>query len=256
MIPDLPPVHDTLTFLSPLSSTRADVLARWLAEGLAQGGTLIDVGCGWGELALRVAAAAPRSTVVGVDLDPERVAEANRRAGERGLAERATFVTGDGATPPATPVDALIAVGASQVWGGPVEAAQPLGYDAALAGIRAGVVRGARVLYADAIWSRPPTPEATAVLSGRDDEFLALADLVELAATQGFAVAGVQEATLEEWDEFESGFVAGHAGWLAAHEAHHADAPAVRERLDAQRASYLRGYRGVLGMAYLQLLAV
>ncbi len=256
MSADLPPLHDDLLFCSPLSEQRAAGLVAWLATGLTEGGTVLDVGCGWGELSLRVAAAAPLARTVGVDLDLDRVAEARRRAARRGLAQRAVFLDGDGATTGPAEVDALMAVGASQVWAGQDHAEGPLDYAAALRGIRERVRRGARVVYGEAVWSRSPTPEATAPLSGRDDEFVTLAELADLAVQHGFAPVAVGEAGLEEWDEFESGFAAGYATWLATHDPDHPDAPEVRERARRQREGYLRGYRGVLGLAYLRLLAV
>lgn len=256
MTVELPPLYDDLEFLSPLSEARATKLARWLALGLAGGGTVIDVGCGWGELLLRVAASAPRAQAIGIDLEADRIAEAVRRADAHGLGERALFLAADGADAGPPAVEALIAVGASQVWGPDVEEGQPLDYDSALAGIRSRVVRGGRVVYGEAIWSRSPTPEATAPLSGRDDEFVSIGELVDLAEAHGFAAVGVQEATLDEWDEFEAGFTARYAVWLARHEPDHPEAAGVRDRASRQRAGYLRGYRGVLGMAYLQLLAV
>ncbi len=118
------------------------------------------------------------------------------------------------------------------------------------------VERGARVVYGEGIWSRPPTPEAVAPLSGRLDELVALPDLVELAVTHGFARVAVHEASLDEWDVFESGYAAGWAVWLAEHNPHHPGAAEVRLRAARQRAGYLGGYRGVYGMAYLELLAV
>jgi hypothetical protein len=66
----------------------------------------------------------------------------------------------------------------------------------------------------------------------------------------------VHEANLDEWDEFESGYSACYTGWLAEHEPDHADAAEVRELARRQRAAYYGGYRGVLGMAYLCLVAV
>jgi predicted O-methyltransferase YrrM len=253
---DLPPLYDDLVFLSPLSEERADRLVTWLADGLEGESTLLDVGCGWGELSLRVAAAAPQAGVVGVDLDPDWVAEARRRAHRRGLEERVQFLPGDGATTGPGEVDALVAIGASQVWGPDVAEAQPLDYAAALSGIRDRVRLGARVVYGDAVWTRSPTPEATTPLSGRDDEFVSLADLVDLAVEHGFAPVVVQEASLAEWDDFESGFTARYATWLADHEPGHPDEAEVRERARRQRDAYFRGYRGILGLAYLQLLAV
>jgi hypothetical protein len=194
--------------------------------------------------------------VVGVDLDEPRIREAQRRATDRGLGDRASFLAADGVAAGPSPVQALVAIGASQVWGRDVAEEQPLDYGAALAGMRSRLVRGGRLVYGEAIWSRSPGPEATAPLSGREDEFLRLPDLVDLAVAHGFAVAGVQEATLDEWDEFESGFTAGYATWLATHEPDHPGAAEARDRAGRQRTGYLRGYRGVLGMAYLQLMAV
>ena len=64
-----------------------------------------------------------------------------------------------------------------------------------------------------------------------------LADLVDMAVDHGFAVVGVHEATLDEWDEFESGFSAGCATWLAEHGADHPDAAEVPARAAGQRAA-------------------
>lgn len=129
-------------------------------------------------------------------------------------------------------------------------------YVAALAAIRATVSRGARVVYGEGIWSRPPTLAAAAPLAGRLDEFVSLAELVDLAVAQGFMPVEVHEASPDEWDEFESGYSACDATWLAEHGPDHPDAGEVRDRAARQRAAYFGGYRGVMGMGYLALLAV
>jgi hypothetical protein len=43
---------------------------------------------------------------------------------------------------------------------------------------------------------------------------------------------------------------------LAGHEPDHPDADEVRAMATRQRGGYLCGYRGIMGMAYLQLLAI
>ncbi len=43
--------------------------------------------------------------------------------------------------------------------------------------------------------------------------------------------------------------------WLAGHSSDDPAAAAVRDRARQQRAAYVEGYRGVLGMAYLHLVA-
>jgi hypothetical protein len=64
------------------------------------------------------------------------------------------------------------------------------------------------------------------------------------------------EAGLDEWDVFESGFAAGYARWLASHPADDPDAEEVRELAARQHTAYFGGYRGILGLAYLHLVAV
>lgn len=234
-----PPLHEVLQFLAPLSAARADELAGWLADGLQRGGTVADAGCGWCELLLRVAAAAPLSRAVGVDLAQDLLAEGERRAAARALGDRVSLITGDAAEHLPAQVEALIAIGASQIWGPPVEEAQPLDYAAALGSMRSRLPRGGRVVYGEGIWSQPPTPEATAPLSGRADEFLELPVLLDLVRDMGFEVDHVARATLQEWDDFEAGF----------------SATLSPERAAGQRTAYHQGYRGVLGFAHLCLRA-
>ena len=216
---------------------------------------VLDVGCGWGELLLRVLEAAPDAHGLGVDLDEESLGVAREHAVRRGLADRAVFDARD-AQVVTGPFDAVTCIGASQIWGSDVTEAQPLDYAAALTALRGLLPRGGRLVYGEGIWSRPPTPEATAPLSGRDDEYVALGTLLAIAEEHGFAVVAAHEATLDEWDRFESGFTAGHARWLAGHDPDDTRAAGVRERIARQHAGYFAGYRGVLGLAYLQLVAV
>jgi len=246
--------YEDLTFMTPLSEERAERLVKFLAEGLH--GTVLDVGCGWGELLLRVVAAAPDARGIGIDIDEASLEHGRHVAVTRGLADRLDLVCGDGKVQAPERADAVVCIGASQIWGPPVEDNRPVDYTAALAAIRTMVPRGARVIYGEGIWSRPPTAEAVAPLAGRVDEFVPLADLVDLAVAQGFMPVAVHEAGLDEWDEFESGFSARYATWLAEHGTEHPDAAEVRAQSARQRTGYFSGYRGIMGMAYLALLAV
>jgi SAM-dependent methyltransferase len=252
-MPTFPPLHHDLTFLAPLSEERAGRLVEFLRAG--EPAAVLDVGCGWAELLLRVLEAVPAATGLGVDLDEESLAQARRTAAARGLGGRVLFEARDARTVTG-PFDAVCCIGASQIWGPDVDEAQPIAYAAALTALRALLARGGRLVYGEGIWSAPPTPAATAALSGRDDEYVALAQLVALAEELGFGVHGVHEASVDEWDAFESGFAAGWVRWLAQHEPGHPDADGVRIRAERQHAAYLGGYRGILGLAYLELVAL
>jgi cyclopropane fatty-acyl-phospholipid synthase-like methyltransferase len=252
-MPTFTPLHRDLTFLAPLSVTRADRLVAFLVEDAPS--TVLDVGCGWGGLLLRVLGAAPGVRGLGVDRDEEAVASAHRRAVDRGLGDRATFEARDARDLTGT-FSAVTCIGASQIWGPDTRESQPIGYAAALSALRSLLTRGGRLVYGEGIWSAPPTPAATAPLAGRDDEFLPMGALVGLAEEHGFAVVAAHEADLDEWDTFESGFTAGYARWLAEHDPEHPDAAEVRDLAKRQHTAYFGGYRGILGLAYLQLVAV
>ena len=59
------------------------------------GNTVLDIGCGAGELSLAVARARPDARVIGLDLSEDLIAAAQRRGGQHGNVE---FVVGDAAT--------------------------------------------------------------------------------------------------------------------------------------------------------------
>jgi ubiquinone/menaquinone biosynthesis C-methylase UbiE len=71
-----------------------EVVAR-----LAQG-TVLDVGCGPGTLALELARRAPGLAVTGVDISPDMVAEARAAAAQAGLGALVRFEAADGAALP------------------------------------------------------------------------------------------------------------------------------------------------------------
>jgi hypothetical protein len=103
-----------LDFNAPLSAARADRLATDLAgRGPA---TVVDLGCGWGELLLRVLAAAGDATGVGIDTHGPDLVRARANAETRGLSDRVTFVEG-AAADHAVGADLVINSGAYHAFG-------------------------------------------------------------------------------------------------------------------------------------------
>lgn len=245
---ELPPLFESLTWLTPLSEERAEHLVTFLSDPAPT--EVLDMGCGWGELLLRVLASAPQALGRGVDSASGSINRAKQQALKRGLLDRATFDLMPGLEAQDRPADAVICIGASQIWGPPVEAAQPLDYAAALRALRALVLPGGRLFYGEAIWSATPHAAATAPLAGRDDEYLTHDALREQIRAAGFEVVDDDQASLQEWDVFEAGYRGRFTRWLDAHVADHPAAGQVRRQYEEQRAAYEEGYRGVLGMAY------
>jgi len=88
---------------SPVSRHLLDALHT---VGL-QGRSVLDVGCGSGDLALgALARGADRAT--GIDLGAGAIDEARRLSEERGLTDRASFSVGDGATSPLQQHDVVV----------------------------------------------------------------------------------------------------------------------------------------------------
>ncbi|KAA2255451.1 class I SAM-dependent methyltransferase [Solihabitans fulvus] len=231
-----------LTFNSPLSSERADRLAADLAA--TKPATVLDLGCGWGELLLRVLAAAPDASGTGIDNFGPDMVRARHNAADRGLADRVTFIEGAVADHLAN-ADVVISSGAYQAFGD---------IKTALTGIRSLVNPGGRVLFAAEIWERIPTAEQLANMWDgiTVDDCLLLPDLVDTAVATGFRPLRIETSTRGEWEEFESLFLAGSEEWLLAN-GDHPEADAMRDRVDAHRAIWLRGARDVFGFAFLTL---
>ena len=82
---DRPGRLSQVPFHGPLSEARAARLTERLTRN--HPGTVLDIGCGWGELMLRILAAAPGATGVGIDLDDDDLARGRAGARDRGLSE-------------------------------------------------------------------------------------------------------------------------------------------------------------------------
>ncbi len=249
---DLPGQLSQVLFHGPLSQTRATSLTKRLTRNHPR--TVLDIGCGWGELMLRILAAAPDATGVGIDLDDDYLTRGRAAAQARGLADRVTFALESGIGTTRGPADLVLCVGASQA----VSDVQPPGHiAAALTALRRLVTPGGRVLFGDGFWQRPPTEaELAAMWPGTTaGELPDLAQIADLAVAAGFRPAWIETATQEEWEEFESAYQADEEEWLAAHPGH-PRAAEIRQRVDEHRSYWLRGYRGLLGLAYLTLVPV
>ncbi|MFI9393142.1 SAM-dependent methyltransferase [Streptomyces bauhiniae] len=238
--------HARLTFHGPLSAERATAIVERLAANRPR--TVLDIGCGWGELLLRVLEAVPAARGTGIDVNETDLARGRREAEARGLAGRVEFVAESARGTVREPADLVLCLGASQALS---EAEPPTGE--ALASLRRLVSDGGRVLLGEGFWERTPTETELAGMwpGARADDHFGLAELLDLAVAAGFRPEWTETATHSEWEHFESAYQADQEVWLAANPS----ATEVRDRLDRHRAQWM-SYREVLGMAYLTLVPV
>jgi cyclopropane fatty-acyl-phospholipid synthase-like methyltransferase len=226
--------YAALRWNTPLSESHAEELLDHL--DLAGATSIVDLGCGWGELLLRATARAGGAKAVGVDTDPAGLDRGRRAALARGL--DVTFVEQHADDWHGT-ADRAVCIGAAHTLGGS---------RTMLARLAEVVPRG-RVLVGDGCWEAPPTEAAHSIFG---DDVLPLADLAAACGETGWQVLHLSTADQHEWDDFESRHRAGFREWLLANPSDPRAAD-IRAEHDAREREYLTAYRAVFGLAYLVL---
>lgn len=239
-------------FHGPLSEERAARIVARLAA--ARPASVLDIGCGWGELLLRVLAAVPGAHGVGVDLNAGDLERGRALAAERGIGSRVRYVEESARGTRRGPADVVLCLGSGQALADPGEP----GYPPALFGALRGLVNpGGRVLLGEGFFRRVPTgAELSRMWPGAaPGDHPGLGALVDAARAGGFRPLWTETASESEWEEFESAYRAGREEWLARHP-DHPRAEEIAAEVDTQRAAWLHGYRDILGIAYLTLVPV
>lgn len=241
--PPIPAPGAGMWLNSPLgAATLNGLVARALAGRPRR---IVDLGCGAGEVLLRVAAASEDATCTGIDLSADEIARAEASARKRELVDRVEFVVGDAATTEFEPADLLISLGSYQAFGAVADAA---------AALHTRTAPGGRALLGVEFWAQPPNREQLAAMweGTTADDALELPVLVEILAAAGWRPLHLHESSLTEWDSFEFAHTAAREEWLAAHPSQ-PGADMVRRQLDTAHQRYLRGHRAVMGFATLLL---
>ncbi len=220
-----PLAYKYLTFNTPLSDAHADALARRCSPAT----NILDLGCGWGELLLRLVTANPGSVGVGIDNDPALVARATGLAGERELGSRVTFEAADAKNVEGT-YDLVVSIGATHIWGSDAEA---------LAFLREHLVSGGKLLFGTGIYMKPPSPGIKDIFG----ELPTYDELQTIVGDAGFTIVSTDLASLEEWDDFTSTWRRG------LEESTDKDMQALARERKAEYEDE-EGYRGVLGLCY------
>jgi SAM-dependent methyltransferase len=236
----LPGNYASLDFNAPMSAELADELARRLVTRAPA--TVLDVGCGWAGLLLRLLSLAPDTSGLGIDANESLVARAIANAKDRHLDGRVAF-RAELPTAEADSADVVICVGADHIYGSQA---------AALSALHDLVEPGGMLLFGTGYWEAPPTIAQAASIGAEPGDHRSLADLVDLALAVGFRLLDLRTATRREWEEFELSYLADWENWLMDW-SQEAEATTVRSKADTHRIEYLRGWRDVLGFAYLIL---
>ncbi|WP_161606176.1 SAM-dependent methyltransferase [Microlunatus speluncae] len=233
----------SLELNSPIDPGRLDRIVADLARSEPQ--RVLDVGCGWAEVLLRMLAAVPGATGVGVDLEQVDLDRGRKNAELRGLTDRVELRAADAKTLTGT-YDLVLCVGAQHAL-----ADDP---GRALSALRGLTAAGGRLLFGIDYWLTVPPAERLEVMWGGAtvEDSVLLPDVVAAAAAAGWRLLDLHEVSQSEWDAYECGLVRNQEEWLLDH-ADHPEAAALRRRLDDGRQQWLRGHHGYLGFAWLTL---
>jgi SAM-dependent methyltransferase len=220
---------------NPTSPEKIRLLGERL--GLGPQSQVLDIASGKGGPAL-ILAQAFGCRLTCVDVVPDFVAAARERVDAAGLADRIEIVEADASEYELGRYDVALCLGATFVYGGLVPTLERL--------------RAAAPLLAvgEPYWRQEPRADATDPKRVAEDEWLTLAETVELAESTGVRVVSLIASSEDDWDRYESLHWLALDEWLAANPGH-PQADEFRARGAAHRERYLGWQRDALGWTIL-----
>ena len=162
---------------------------------------------------------------------------ARERIHKAGLASQIDLVCTDARSYTLTPehYHAALCLGASFVWDG---------LEGTLAALSPAVRSGGFVAVGEPYWRIWPLPEEV----DSDEGYVSLSETVGRFQAAGLVPVALIDASLDDWDRYETLHWHTTEKWLVEHPGH-PDAPAIRQHLDSDRERYLGWQRDLLGWA-------
>jgi SAM-dependent methyltransferase len=228
--------HRDHEFCNPIAPGKFERMLDLLALGAdAQ---VLDLGCGRGELALRVIERL-RCRVSAIDFSAPMLDAARERAARSGVLDRVRFVEADIAefAPEPESFDLAAMLGGGGIAGG---------IAAICARLAGWTQRGGYVLIGEGYWQKVPSAEYLAHLEATEEEFRDHRGNVQAGIDAGLVPLHACVASADEWDEYEWKYSASIERY-AIEQADDPDVPAMLERIRRWRDGYLRWGRDTLG---------
>lgn len=228
--------HRDHDYCNPIAAAKVERMLDLLP--LQTDANVLDLGCGRGELALRIIERF-QAEVTAIDISSPMLDAARERAEWCGALPRLRLLKLDIAEyrPEAASFDLTVMLGGGGLTGG-------------FAGICRGLAQwtrpGGYVLIGDGFWAKAPAAEYLAHLEAVADEFLDHRGNVQAGIDTGLMPLHAVVASADEWDEYEWKYSRSIESYALEQPAD-PDVPAMLERIRRWRDAYLRWGRDTLG---------
>ena len=202
---------------NPISAEKIRLLGAYLR--LTGGSRVLDIASGKAVPAL-ILAEAHGCRILGIEIRPAFADEARRRTAEAGLTDLIEIRTEDASEVELGPEawDAALCLGASFVWGTIADASAEL---------TPAVRSGGFVAIGEPYWRQWPLPDGI-----DDDGYVDLPSTVERFERPGLKTTGIIDASLDDWDRYETLHWRAAEEWLAEHRDEEFRAEHERRRRD------------------------
>lgn len=211
--------YQPLAVCNALSMDRLEATVR--RAGLAPDATVMDIGCAYGEVSIRLARAFD-ARVTAVELDPVMAEGAEARIQAAGLSDRIRVrrETSAQALAALPALDLIVAIGSTEPAGKGLR--EPA---AVFAALTEHLTTGGALLWGDLFWKdEPPAPLRQLVETGG---YYVSHDALQAAArAAGLEVVSAEISDETEWATYRTAMERAIADWLDAHP-DHPDAPSV-----------------------------
>ena len=228
--------HRDHAYCNPIAAAKIERMLELVS--LVGDASVLDLGCGRGELSLKLVERF-QARVTAVDISSPMLDAVRQRAQACGALERLRLLEIDIADfkPDPECFDLTAMLGGGGIGGGIA------GICTALAG---WTRRGGYVLIGEGYWVQPPAPEYLAHLEATDDEFRDHRGNVQAGVDAGLIPLHAFVASPDEWDEYEWKYSRSIERY-ALEQPGDPDVPAMLERIRRWRDGYLRWGRDTLG---------
>lgn len=237
----VPPPPGTGAHLQVNSPLAPQALARLLHTATQPAPqTVLDIGCGWGEVLIQALRAQPDATGHGLDVHEPDITRALDLAARGQVQDRVTFSVADASDHPEG-ADLIINLGAYHALGDPATA---------LATLHTRTNPGGRVLFGLEYWRTQPTSAELAHMwpGASESDCLYLPELAALIQGAGWRILDWHDSTQPELDAYEVNLWREREEWLLEHPSH-----PVRTELDDAWSGWLRGHRRAMGFVTVAL---